>query len=243
MHVDADDRIVVVRREARATRRRCPAARAGARQHGHLRLPARVPARPAAPRRRRPALQPRLRQGHHPVHRQATARRSRTASRDSCVRSRAEARAYWRDVGTVDAYWEANIDLTDVVPGARPLRPRLADLDLRRDHAAGEVRARRGRPARHRRSPRWSRAAASSPARRCGARCCSPACTCIPTPASRTRWSCPTSTSAARARLTQRRHRPRRADPRRGSSSARTRSSTPRASAAPSAASASSPSR
>jgi glucose-1-phosphate adenylyltransferase len=34
----------------------------------------------------------------------------------SCVRSRAEARSYWRDVGTVDAYWEANIDLTDVVP-------------------------------------------------------------------------------------------------------------------------------
>ena len=27
-----------------------------------------------------------------------------------------EAEAYWRDVGTVDAYWEANIDLTDVVP-------------------------------------------------------------------------------------------------------------------------------
>ena len=24
--------------------------------------------------------------------------------------------AYWRDVGTVDAYWEANIDLTDIVP-------------------------------------------------------------------------------------------------------------------------------
>ena len=34
----------------------------------------------------------------------------------SCVRSRAEAAPYWRDVGTVDAYWEANIDLTDIVP-------------------------------------------------------------------------------------------------------------------------------
>ena len=34
----------------------------------------------------------------------------------SCVRSREEAEAYWRDVGTLDAYWEANIDLTDVVP-------------------------------------------------------------------------------------------------------------------------------
>jgi glucose-1-phosphate adenylyltransferase len=35
----------------------------------------------------------------------------------SCVRSSAETEAYWRDVGTVDAYWEANIDLTDFVPG------------------------------------------------------------------------------------------------------------------------------
>ncbi|MGU3391644.1 glucose-1-phosphate adenylyltransferase [Sphingomonas sp. M1A8_2b] len=35
---------------------------------------------------------------------------------DSCVRSGLEVEAYWRDVGTVDAYWEANIDLTDVVP-------------------------------------------------------------------------------------------------------------------------------
>jgi len=34
----------------------------------------------------------------------------------SCVRSSNEDQAYWRDVGTVDAYWEANIDLTDVVP-------------------------------------------------------------------------------------------------------------------------------
>ncbi len=35
---------------------------------------------------------------------------------DSCVRSESENEAYWRDVGTIDAYWEANIDLTDVVP-------------------------------------------------------------------------------------------------------------------------------
>jgi glucose-1-phosphate adenylyltransferase len=38
----------------------------------------------------------------------------------SCVVSSAEAHIYWRDVGTVDAYWAANIDLTDIVP----------DLDL-----------------------------------------------------------------------------------------------------------------
>ncbi len=34
----------------------------------------------------------------------------------SCIRSHAESAAYWRDVGTVDAYWAANIDLTDIVP-------------------------------------------------------------------------------------------------------------------------------
>jgi glucose-1-phosphate adenylyltransferase len=34
----------------------------------------------------------------------------------SCVRSSAEGAPYWRDVGTMDAYWEANIDLTDIVP-------------------------------------------------------------------------------------------------------------------------------
>jgi glucose-1-phosphate adenylyltransferase len=35
---------------------------------------------------------------------------------ESCVRSTQEASSYWRDVGTVDAYWAANIDLTDVLP-------------------------------------------------------------------------------------------------------------------------------
>ncbi|HVZ07193.1 glucose-1-phosphate adenylyltransferase [Rhodopila sp.] len=34
----------------------------------------------------------------------------------SCVTSGAEREAYWRDVGTLDAYWEANIDLTAVIP-------------------------------------------------------------------------------------------------------------------------------
>jgi glucose-1-phosphate adenylyltransferase len=34
----------------------------------------------------------------------------------SCVKSQAEDELYWRDVGTIDAYWDANIHLTDVVP-------------------------------------------------------------------------------------------------------------------------------
>ncbi|SHI38549.1 glucose-1-phosphate adenylyltransferase [Palleronia salina] len=39
---------------------------------------------------------------------------------ESCVRHAADAPAYWKDVGTVDAYWQANIDLTNFDP----------DLDL-----------------------------------------------------------------------------------------------------------------
>ena len=35
---------------------------------------------------------------------------------ESCVRSDLEKEAYWRDVGTVDAFWKANLDLTDFDP-------------------------------------------------------------------------------------------------------------------------------
>ena len=38
----------------------------------------------------------------------------------SCLRSHAEAPCYWRDVGTIDAYFQSNIDLTAITP----------DLDL-----------------------------------------------------------------------------------------------------------------
>jgi glucose-1-phosphate adenylyltransferase len=34
----------------------------------------------------------------------------------SCVRTASDKEHYWRDVGTVDAYWEANIDLTATEP-------------------------------------------------------------------------------------------------------------------------------
>jgi len=35
---------------------------------------------------------------------------------ESCVVSDTGGAPYWRDVGTVDAYWQANVDLTDIVP-------------------------------------------------------------------------------------------------------------------------------
>jgi glucose-1-phosphate adenylyltransferase len=34
----------------------------------------------------------------------------------SCVRNSGQGSCYWRDVGTLDAYWAANMDLTDVLP-------------------------------------------------------------------------------------------------------------------------------
>ena len=101
-----------------------------------------------------------------------------------------------------------------IMPALDLYDQRLADLDLRRDHAAGQVRARRGRPARHGGELAGLRRLHRLRRRACAARCCSPACGSIPTPSSRARWSCPTSTSAARARLTQRGDRPRRAHPR-----------------------------
>ena len=73
-----------------------------------------------------------------------TRRRASLLAPPACAR-RSERRAYWRDVGTIDAYWAANIDLTDVVPELD-----LYDRDwpiwtYRGDHAAGQVRPRRGR--------------------------------------------------------------------------------------------------
>ena len=35
---------------------------------------------------------------------------------DSCVKTTPDAEAYWRDVGTIDAYWAANLDLVMPVP-------------------------------------------------------------------------------------------------------------------------------
>jgi glucose-1-phosphate adenylyltransferase len=35
---------------------------------------------------------------------------------ESCVKTTPDAEAYWRDVGTIDSYWSANIDLVSPVP-------------------------------------------------------------------------------------------------------------------------------
>jgi glucose-1-phosphate adenylyltransferase len=59
---------------------------------------------------------------------------------DSCVGQQDKA-AYWRDVGTVDAYWESNMDLTRS-PGSQHVRQRMADMDAPGTTAPGQIRVR-----------------------------------------------------------------------------------------------------
>ena len=56
------------------------------------------------------------------------------------VKTRAQ--NYWRDVGTLDAYFEANLELVHVNPELNIYDEEWADLDLSGAAAAGEVRAR-----------------------------------------------------------------------------------------------------
>ena len=68
---------------------------------------------------------------------------------DSCV-NMIEGRPYWRDVGTLDAFWEANIDLIHVTPDLNLYDEDVADLDLPGAAAARQVRVRRRRAPGHR---------------------------------------------------------------------------------------------
>ena len=121
----------------------------------------------------------------------------------SCVKSKAEVRGLLARCRHRRRLFRGQHGPHPDRPGARPVRRELADLDLCRDHPAGQVRPRRGRPARHGgelaglgRLHRLRRLPARAP-------CCSPACTSIPTPAWKVRWCCPRSRSAAHARLSR----------------------------------------
>ena len=89
-------------------------------------------------------------------------------------RARPKRRAYWRDVGTVDAYWAANLDLTDTVPELDmydrdwPIWTYQEQLPPAKFVLDEDGRARHGgRLAGLRRLHHLGRA-------RCAARCCSP---------------------------------------------------------------------
>ncbi len=64
----------------------------------------------------------------------------------SCVQNDHEAPPYWRDVGTLEAYWRANLDLASVTPEldicytrAGHVRQHLADSDAHGTFATGKV--------------------------------------------------------------------------------------------------------
>ena len=176
MHVDENDRIIVLRRKARAIRRRCRDIRTIALpQHGHLCLRNEVSVRPTAPRRRRRRTRARISARTSFPTLSSTGRRSRIiSSAPACARRMSRsllARRRHRRCLLGGQYRSDRFRAA-----SRSLRSRLADLDRCRDHPAGEIRARSRSVAADRRCPRSSPAAASFPARRCGARCCLPAC-------------------------------------------------------------------
>jgi glucose-1-phosphate adenylyltransferase len=104
----------------------------------------------------------------------------------SAVGTRHNEEPYWRDVGTIDAYWDANIDLTTTDAAQHDA---LADLDL--SAAVAPAKFMHNKTSAAWPWNRWSRAAASSRAR-CSARCCIRAFACIRIRASAGRCCCPT---------------------------------------------------
>ena len=82
-------------------------------------------------------------------------------------------RGYWRDVGTLDAYYDAHMDLISVHPVFNLYNRRWPILTLARAPAPGQVRVRGRRgPDRATRSTRWSRPGWWCRGARCGARSC-----------------------------------------------------------------------
>ena len=53
--------------------------------------------------------------------------RLRLRRRTRCPERPSDERGYWRDVGTLDAYYDAHMDLDLAGPGLQPLQPGVAD--------------------------------------------------------------------------------------------------------------------
>ena len=89
---------------------------------------------------------------------------SRTWFNESCVRAEGEKEAYWRDVGTLDSFWEANIDLCTLAPALDIYDRSWPIWTYAELNAPAKVRSRRRRPHRPRRWLAGGRRAPSSPA-------------------------------------------------------------------------------
>ena len=104
-------------REAQGRRRAARRARPGLRLDGQLRVHHRGADRRGHGRRGRRRLQPRHGRQHHPDAGRAAAPPTCTTSRRTSSRARRERdHGYWRDVGTLDAYYDAHMDLVSVDP-------------------------------------------------------------------------------------------------------------------------------
>ena len=124
----------------------------------------------------------------------------------SCVtraRRGADAKAYWRDVGTIDAFWAANLDLASITPELdiydtdwpiwtyqRQLPPAKFVLDRDGKHGMTV-------------NTIVSGGCIVSGSQGRAARCCSRACGCIRSATSTRRCCCPTWRSAAAAGSTR----------------------------------------
>ena len=115
-------------------------------------------------------------------------RRTSTTSRRNDVPGATEReRGYWRDVGTLDAYYDAHMDLVSSHPVFNLYNQEWPIHTLAGAAAAGEVRRRGGGP--HRQAIRLDglRRRRSSRVDACAGRCSRPACTCTRTPRSTAR--------------------------------------------------------
>ena len=204
----------------------------GAGQHGHLRVRHEIPVRPAPPRCRRPNsirdfgkdLIPHLvKHGKAPWRIVSPLLRAiRFRGRRLLARCR-HGRRLLAGEHRPDRHHAR----------ARPLRQRLADLDLWRGHAARQVRARRRWSARRGGQFAGLRRLHRLAARRCGNRCCSPACACTPFASIESTVVLPQCRYRPRRAAAQRHRRSRRAHSARAWWSARTRWPMRNASAAP----------
>ena len=143
-------------------------------------------------------VEPRHRARHHPdAGRRAGRPRLGLRERAPSPACSEREQAYWRDIGTIDAYYDAHMDLISAEPVFNLYNEQLADPQAARAPAGGEVRPPGARAAPGWRSTRWSAPASSSRAAWCGARCSRRASACTRARRSRARCCCTGSTSAA----------------------------------------------
>ena len=112
-----------------------------------------------------------------------------TSARTTSPARRRYNRGYWRDVGTIDSYFAASLDLVAVTPLFNLYNPQWPMVSAPLQPAAGEVRLRRLEVAAHRHRHRLARLGRrrSSPAARSTAACSIRACASTPTPTSTSR--------------------------------------------------------